>query len=537
MTIELYVNSAERTRVDKTWYLSLVDSLEGTLRAGTSIVNPVILLELPTIQNGEGIIVESPEEEVLADAEDVEATPLDMPLVFNYAYIPDLRRYYFIRDIVAVSKSLYSVSMQCDELMSYKTEIYGLSALVTRNEYQSNPKLTDSLMPTRVDKSISVTEMARDSYVNASFNVDTSGIGNHDFIFTALAKGRFADSYEAQEIQTSVPGLPNVKGRRFTSAGGYAQSWVLTYADLSYLSDALFGDSSKESFVISCVATPFHIDTPELGKDVYSHNVIVNEDVVQGHLGNLRAPYYLYGACSQYFIVADETFDAVADYTDVLPFTDIEFYLPFYGLVSIPNEKIAGKRVIVYYTMNAYNGEGSVNIYNVTDRVTIFANSCRLGHALSFNHTNELENTNARNANTLSTLLGIVGGVISMASGNPIGVAGGALSIAKSLAGGLTTDVGLLPRATANIPSIIDGTHNPMAVQIVRTRTIPLYDGSDAESLAKYKHTFGLPYGKCERLGDLTGFTRIENVHLEDIPATTQELNNIENVLKSGVIF
>ena len=39
------------------------------------------------------------------------------------------------------------------------------------------------------------------------------------------------------------------------------------------------------------------------------------------------------------------------------------------------------------------------------------------------------------------------------------------------------------------------------------------------------------------KLGDLTGFTVVEEIHLEHISATDDEKKLIENALKSGVIL
>ena len=44
MTITLYINNAEDNRVDKTAYLVERATLTGTIRGGTSVESPTILL-------------------------------------------------------------------------------------------------------------------------------------------------------------------------------------------------------------------------------------------------------------------------------------------------------------------------------------------------------------------------------------------------------------------------------------------------------------------------------------------------------------
>ena len=39
------------------------------------------------------------------------------------------------------------------------------------------------------------------------------------------------------------------------------------------------------------------------------------------------------------------------------------------------------------------------------------------------------------------------------------------------------------------------------------------------------------------KLKDLSGYTEVESIHLENVPAMEEELNEIERLLKSGVIL
>ena len=58
------------------------------------------------------------------------------------------------------------------------------------------------------------------------------------------------------------------------------------------------------------------------------------------------------------------------------------------------------------------------------------------------------------------------------------------------------------------------------------------------QALPAHQNTFtGYPSFITEKLGDLSGYTEIEEIHLENISATESELSEIENLLKSGVIF
>lgn len=116
--INLYNNSSESNRVDKSSYLESVGTINGVLRDECNIIDPVINLELPN------------------------------PPVFNYIYIPTFNRYYFVKEFDFVRTGLYRLKLHVDVLMSYKDAIKNLECLITRNEHRYN-KYISSRLPTK----------------------------------------------------------------------------------------------------------------------------------------------------------------------------------------------------------------------------------------------------------------------------------------------------------------------------------------------------------------------------------------------------
>lgn len=113
--IEFYQNSAEVNRVDKTDYLVGVGTLSGVLRDQCSMMTPSIVYRSDDVPN------------------------------FNYVHIPIFNRYYFVVNITSVSKNLWRMDLNCDVLMSFKTQIYALSGVIGRQEYAFNGELEDNL--------------------------------------------------------------------------------------------------------------------------------------------------------------------------------------------------------------------------------------------------------------------------------------------------------------------------------------------------------------------------------------------------------
>lgn len=89
----------------------------GTLREGTSIIDPQILIE----------------------------SQLDSDILgrVNYAYIQDFHRYYYINNIELDINGLWLFDMNVDVLMSYETQIRNQKAIVARQYEKYNMYLDD----------------------------------------------------------------------------------------------------------------------------------------------------------------------------------------------------------------------------------------------------------------------------------------------------------------------------------------------------------------------------------------------------------
>lgn len=124
-TISLFKTNSENNRVVKT--LTDEKQLSGELRNQTSVLNPSIRIE-----------------------------SADNISTYNYAYIPEFGRYYYITDIVSIRTNCWVVSLRCDVLMSYKDEIKTITGVVVRQESNPNKLLVDRLERIQSDKEIDI---------------------------------------------------------------------------------------------------------------------------------------------------------------------------------------------------------------------------------------------------------------------------------------------------------------------------------------------------------------------------------------------
>lgn len=116
VSLNLYENSAEFNRVDKTNYIVPVGTLAGVFKDVTSITTPSIIIERASID-------------------------------FNYIHIPALNRYYFVEEVISVKHRLWQIRLKVDVLMSYKNTILVQNGYIGRCENDYNLYMIDNQRP------------------------------------------------------------------------------------------------------------------------------------------------------------------------------------------------------------------------------------------------------------------------------------------------------------------------------------------------------------------------------------------------------
>lgn len=111
MTITLYNNSSEKNKIGKS--LSVVDTLTGTIKDPSSIIRPEITIERTS------------------------------PTGFNYCYIDEFGRYYFVNDVVVIHNNIMRLRLSVDVLESFKNEILAQNVIIDKNTTDNDKYLPD----------------------------------------------------------------------------------------------------------------------------------------------------------------------------------------------------------------------------------------------------------------------------------------------------------------------------------------------------------------------------------------------------------
>ncbi len=144
MEITLYTNNSEKNKLEK----NLVNAKEfsGNLREESSIVNPSVLIQT------------------------------ENPSGFNYAYIPEFKRYYFIIDAVSVRTNIWRLSLHTDVLMSFKDELKATSVILSDTESTGATNyITGEQWKTNVKNATEIINFPKGLNTNGEFILITAG--------------------------------------------------------------------------------------------------------------------------------------------------------------------------------------------------------------------------------------------------------------------------------------------------------------------------------------------------------------------------
>lgn len=131
------------------------------------------------------------------------------PTQYNYAYIPDFGRYYFIREWKYADR-LWQCDLEVDVLASYKTLIGASTQYVTRAAYEWDGNIIDNLYPTTTEINLVTTNASNNPfqnvlpngfYVVGVVNGDETGHGGVCYYMLSEIELNALKSYLFQDVE------------------------------------------------------------------------------------------------------------------------------------------------------------------------------------------------------------------------------------------------------------------------------------------------------------------------------------------------
>lgn len=288
------------------------------------------------------------------------------------------------------------------------------------------------------------------------------------------------------------------------------QSWIWTDNPFENIWRSILGN--PYDYIIGLRAIPV---TPETGT------------ATQVTLGNVTTPstITMRPVTSQYIRhnFGEVTFREYSkSFLDYSPYTRVSLYLPYIGFVKVDADILNEKAVNIQYHIDVVSG--SCMAFVLAGGKVMYTFSGVMGA--------DVPATNQSYNNMLTGVLGTVGGIASLAAGV---ITGGGIAVPMGIAGLTNSAAGMINAAKASVehgngvsgvPGVM-GILYPYFIIMRPMQSIP-------ENIQKFT---GFPSNLLKPLNDVSGFTKIEYAHLENISATESEKAEIMALLKEGVIF
>lgn len=214
----------------------------------------------------------------------------------------------------------------------------------------------------------------------------------------------------------------------------------------------------------------------------------------------------------------------VGSFMDYSPYVKISMFLPYIGFVNLGTDDIMGGSISITYNVDVLSGDCVAFIKHDTKGVLYAYNgNCLTNVPVSGqNYANALRNY-------YESVAGIIPATTNGATGGPAGALGGAV------AGTLTaaSNIVLNSKPTFQRSGNIGGSAGIMGVQ----KPFVIIERPNISVPNRVQHYAGQTSNITMNLSACSGFTVVEHVHLNNINATSEELREIDSMLKAGVIL
>ena len=267
----------------------------------------------------------------------------------------------------------------------------------------------------------------------------------------------------------------------------------------------------------SIAGTLASIFTNPLNAIISLHCIYCEPDVIGTK--EIRLGYLASGVSAKYVVSQYKEVDCgtiripeyYGDCRDYSPYTSINLFLPFIGFRPIKVDDVMGSELSIKYFVDVYTGTClacvSVNKGGVIQLTYTFDGNCAVMLPLTA-------------GSWANMTVGLATALTSM--------------IVNPVAGALQ-----LPNAVHNgISMSSQGQLGCNAGAMGRKKPYVVITNTQAYDAVGYNELYGYPANILTKLSQLEGYTKVKEVHVENVNnATVDEKNEIERLLKSGVII
>lgn len=421
------------------------------------------------------------------------------PVAYNYCYIPEFNRYYFVSDWTSETNNIWSAVLTVDVLATYRVEILSSSQFVLRSASETDSDIVDTMYPTTTKVTIQKTDLPKP-------------IGNDLRYIIAISNATSANKVGGCTYYNLTYGQFSTVMSKFLGSSSYLGDF-----SLDSISDSLVKSLVNPlQYVGETYILPYDIGDGTLDlltcgwwpvDNTYGYPILTNAKVLHKHelwRGDLSLPAHPQTSVAGVFM-------------NCQPYTDHYLYAGVFGMIHLDATILHNCSRIEMIVYGDFKGNLELEIYGYTT-----TSGSLTSKLVDKRNTNcaipiSLTQTNNKPEAGLSLGMSAMSGAVNAMTVNPKG-------LCADIANGLESAQDFfLPKNEGKpaVGSFADALENWVLVSYFKNIT------DIAPNL------YGKPLCQDRILSTLNGYTKCNHAYIE-IGGTKEESDMIVNYLNEG---
>lgn len=424
------------------------------------------------------------------------------PTRFNYAYIPDFDRYYFVSNWTYY-RGLWAASLEVDVLASWKQTIGASSQYVLRSSKSFDGNVVDNLYPAKADFTYNVREFA------------------NPFV-TDWSSGCFALTV-INEDASAGPRTYLLTDTQFASFTDYLYSNI----DWADISSEEISESLQKSlinpfqYIVSCMWLPLPVSS------AWGGNRHVKFGYWDSGINAKTLPVNGSVDGSITVLLADHPqSETRGKYLNIEPYTRRIIYFPVLGMIPIDTSMFAGATSMkLAWHLDMHNGDGTIEVFAVQQSGQ-GTQTEHLINVIKYTAGVPIQISQLRQdiIGAASSIVGAVGSAASVFAGN---IAGGIAGAASGIGNAIQSMIPQ-PQTNGSQGSFADYLTDSVKVPKILTQFATLVDDDNDDR--------GRPLCQKKVISTIPGYIMVGDADIA-IDGTSEENQSIKAYLEGGFFY
>ena len=466
-------------------------------------------------------------------------------LLYNFCYINDLGKYYFIYDRKILDGNRLLLTLHEDQIFTFKAKILDANtkAFVKRSSTGRplpNYDIFDDRATASEGSSVSYHKESTASPSNMINRCFDWASANDIYVMVCYMY------YDPNTYITEPPSgySPIIENNRYKNCGLDISTKykLMDWDNFKVFARNVYQDPTLLSYIKSCYVFPFKCTITSTAPLTFDGTFPLTLKSTTLNIGSTTITVDNYDP--RYFIHKfpiynyKATLNIPSGWQSMNPHSKYSIWIDYYGWFEIEYKYIYNNELIIYYDLDWETGnttlvcEAKENL--ISEKIVVRTEVCNVCAPISLSNTDAERVKNQRNANFQATTISTITGALSLAGGvvskNPFLIASGVSGIGGGVVSGINKANQLYESGNTHPSSYSASVSMPYLTAYV------LFKKESINYILPSE--IGKPKMQYEALTNLKGYTEAVDLRIYDTTGITKhELEEIKKMVASGIII